>query len=840
MPAARLLQRVRERLDERGAPAAAESVELACDIVRLALRALGSVQGRAGELDPLVRAVSVRTGLPRAVVELVVDTAQAPELRSGSDAHALRAFGGRFGEDVAAALRAEDAEDVDLEAFGRRHGPSEALLLLDVLFACASTDGQVEPREVGRLQEAARQLGVDEVLVTALLQKHDPRHARGERGVPLRGERLLIGRSTGADVVLADPQVAPRHAELVRVGDGWRVVDLASGRPTVVNGVAVGSAPLGADTVLRIGPYTLRRVDDEIRVFGERTFSALSVRGLTRRIGGTLLLDDVRFTVFTGEVVALVGPSGSGKTTLLSAINGLAPADDGEVLFDGRSFHDLLAADRSVVGSVPQDDLVLPELSVEESLWSSGRLRFPRDVRDAEVDREVERVLDELDIRHIRKSRIGDAVRRGISGGQRKRVNLGQELMSRSTRVLFLDEPTSGLDPRASQDIVRLVRQLADAGRIVFLVTHDLSPEIIALVDHLLVMAPGGRLAFFGPPEEACRHFGVATADGVFSRFGERPPAEWAERYRASEAWRRYVITREHLLGLEGVARRPAGASVPPRRSALLQLRTLVARTARVKARDRTGLFVLAAQPPILAAVMQVVFPAPTAPMLFMLSLSCMWFGMSAAVRELIADRVVWHREHRIGVGVGAYVGAKVLVLGGIVAVQAAFLATAAYFGVGMAEYGFAWAALAGVSVLVAFLGLSVGLFTSAIWGSSEAAVGTLPLLLIPQITFSGIMVSLRDMGPLAKGVTWVTFQRYAFDAILKTGDEVANSTYTKGEFEAQAVGGTLWKLGLRETASVEDVGLSLPVLAGVMGGASALLLAATLWRVARRAKRLD
>ena len=176
--------------------------------------------------------------------------------------------------------------------------------------------------------------------------------------------------------------------------------------------------------------------------------------------------------------------------------------------------------DKSLVEFVPQDDLVNPELTVEESLTCSGRLRMGNRVSKQVLENEVNRVLTELDIHHIRKSRIGDALRRGISGGQRKRVNLGQELMTRSTRILFLDEPMSGLDPRASQDIMSLTRQLADSGRIVFLVTHDLTPQVMAQVDHLLVLAPGGRLAHFGPPAEACRWFGVATPDAIFNRFG--------------------------------------------------------------------------------------------------------------------------------------------------------------------------------------------------------------------------------------------------------------------------------------------------------------------------------
>ena len=160
-----------------------------------------------------------------------------------------------------------------------------------------------------------------------------------------------------------------------------------------------------------------------------RRLSMLSINHLKRSIGSIALLQDISFRVFSGEVIALVGPSGAGKTTLLNAINATAPADSGEVLLDGKDFHRLLQADRSLIGVVPQDDLVLPELTVEESLYYSGVCVFLWTSAREQIQKEVQRVLEELDIVHIRNQRIGDAINRGISGGQRKRVNLGQELI---------------------------------------------------------------------------------------------------------------------------------------------------------------------------------------------------------------------------------------------------------------------------------------------------------------------------------------------------------------------------------------------------------------------------
>ena len=255
---------------------------------------------------------------------------------------------------------------------------------------------------------------------------------------------------------------------------------------------------------------------------------------------------------------------------------------------------------------MPQDDLVLPELTVEEALYYSGRLRLSADSTEEEIQRQVERVLQELDIMHIRSSRIGDALKRGISGGQRKRVNLGQELLSQNTKILFLDEPTSGLDPRASQEIVKLVRGLADRGRIVFLVTHDLTDGIINQVDNLLAMVKGGKIAFFGKKNDALEFFQVPTTDKIFQQFGE-DQAKWASQFKTRTD---YNIRQ---LAIDNCEVSESEPPIPPRNVGRLatfkrQFTTLIERYFKVKLRDSTGMAVLALQPPFLAAVIWIVF----------------------------------------------------------------------------------------------------------------------------------------------------------------------------------------------------------------------------------------
>ena len=191
----------------------------------------------------------------------------------------------------------------------------------------------------------------------------------------------------------------------------------------------------------------MRRHGERLHIRALDVPSVLSARSLSRsRPGGARLLDSVSFTAFTGEVVAIVGPSGAGKTTLLQALSGDDRTAEGDLRFDGQDFHALLQADPSLVGIVPQDDVLHGELSVRESLDHAARLRLPASVSDAQRDEAVARVLEQLGLEDLGDHRVGSAARRGVSGGQRKRVNLGHALVSPSTRVLFLDEPTSGLD----------------------------------------------------------------------------------------------------------------------------------------------------------------------------------------------------------------------------------------------------------------------------------------------------------------------------------------------------------------------------------------------------------
>lgn len=838
MLSAQLEDRFKAALGAVGVQGREESVRFGVDFARLLARIVPDHVTKDAR-TVMAASVAARCQLQPTEIELLLDLCLAPEVRASIEDHELRAFGARFGRAEEEALRVSIAEEMDLPSFVERYGSEAALLLLDSLFAVCAVDGVIDPQEISRLTRAASALGIDEMLVGALFRKHDVRHAAGQFTFELSSDRYIIGRGDVAEIRLPDPQVAVRHAELVRTGDEWRIVDLHSGRPTLLNGSPVQSAPFRAGEQLRVGPYTLRLDASQriLNVFGAESFSALSVRRLSRKIGDVTLLDDVSFTVFSGEVVAVVGPSGAGKTTLINAIAGIAPADKGLVLLDGENFHALLANDRSMVGMVPQDDVVHPELTVEESLYYSGRLRFRSDVGKEEIQVAVDRVLKELDIEHIRHSRIGDAVKRGVSGGQRKRVNLGQELLTRSTQILFLDEPTSGLDPQTAQGIVGLIRQLADDGRMVFLVTHDVSPSVMSMVDHLLVLAPGGRVAWFGPPGEGAAWFGADSPDGIFARLPDFPPVKWKEKYKEGTAFRKYVRTRQHTLGIDTDEDESGEVEVAGSFSAWLHYITLVRRYARVKARDVTGTAVLVAQAPILAGAIWVVFPEPDAATMYMMAFASLWFGASSSIRELISDRTVWRRESRVGVGIYPYILSKITVLGGLVAFQCSALSALVFLMLGMGGYGFSLLELAGVMSLTGLSGVAMGLAMSSLFNSSEAAVGTLPLTLIPQLAFGGLIVKVKEMSALAVFASQWMVTRYAFEAAIKTGEELSRPGSYGNKRENLRITGVLYDLGFRSSGA-EDMGIPMLELTAILTLFSITFFGVAAWMTLRSTQK--
>ena len=264
--------------------------------------------------------------------------------------------------------------------------------------------------------------------------------------------------------------------------------------------------------------------------------AALSARGLTvtvkhRGVVKTLL-DDVSFDVPDQALVAVIGPSGSGKSTLLRALTGSRPADSGEVRYAGRELCAEYSLLRHRIGLVPQDDVLHAQLTVKAALRYAADLRFPQGTTAEQRERRIDEVLTDLRLTEFEGNKVAT-----LSGGQRKRVSVALELLTKPS-VLFLDEPTSGLDPGMDRDVMRMLRCLTDEGRTVLVVTHSVAE--LQACDLLLVMAPGGGVAYYGPPQEALAFFECETWADVFHAFSCRRGYDWAGAYRSSAYHAKY------------------------------------------------------------------------------------------------------------------------------------------------------------------------------------------------------------------------------------------------------------------------------------------------------------
>lgn len=252
---------------------------------------------------------------------------------------------------------------------------------------------------------------------------------------------------------------------------------------------------------------------------------AVEARKVSVSAGFKTILSSISFRARPGQLTAILGPSGAGKSTLFRALNGSQPPDGGQVLYGGEELYAAYDTYRTRIGYVPQDDILHDALTAREVLYYAGRLRMPEQTTEEEVERRVAEVLEQVEL----TDRAGVRVRR-LSGGQRKRVNLGVELMT-SPSVLFLDEPTSGLDPALEEKMMELFRKLARQGRTVFVTTHV--TENLDMVDRVLLLC-AGRLTFVGKPKAALGFFGVEHFSDIYAKLTGMGADHWARQFSAS------------------------------------------------------------------------------------------------------------------------------------------------------------------------------------------------------------------------------------------------------------------------------------------------------------------
>ncbi|MGW0907590.1 FHA domain-containing protein [Streptomyces sp. NPDC002853] len=589
------------------------------------------------------------------------------------------------------------------------------------------------------------------------------------------GRKMRIGRALENELVVSDLQVSRHHAEFTATPDGrFEIHDLGSHNGTYINGQPVaksGTALIGPNDIVSVGHSTFRLVGDRLEEFVDTGEISFSARHLTVTVdGGKDILKDVSFGVPEKSLIAVIGPSGSGKSTLLKALTGYRPANKGDVLYDNRNLYKQFAELRQRIGLVPQDDILHKELTVKKALKYAAKLRFPSDTSEQEREQRIDEVLRELKLDIHKEKKVTS-----LSGGQRKRVSVALELLTKPS-LIFLDEPTSGLDPGMDRDVMQLLRGLADDGRTVLVVTHSVAE--LAICDKLLVMAPGGSVAYFGPPEEALNFFGYQTWADVFSAFENYRDYDWAGRWKGSQHYQMYAADID-AVAAQSVHMPPAQAIKPPKPQGWgSQLWTLIRRYTSVIASDKGFLGLMVILPAVLGIV-SVVIPAefglgpPKPPVKFngdagtimlILAVGMCFSGAANSVRELIKERVIYERERATGLSRSAYLMSKVIVLGVITALQGVIICGIGFATRDLPEEGLIFPPAVEICLVIIALGFTSMMFGLVISSLVKTAEKTMPLLVmfaIVQVVFTGVLFQVYG-SPGLEQFAWLMPSRWA------------------------------------------------------------------------------
>ena len=591
-----------------------------------------------------------------------------------------------------------------------------------------------------------------------------PREGGGEtvvRALQLPpGEKLLIGRDPRtADIPIDHPQVSRRHCLVARVEGGFEVRDLGSKNGTFVNGRRIYTMLVKAGDVLGVGPMRFEiPAAGVLRQVEERGGIQLDCRGLAFTLPRKTILRPTNLTIRRGEFAGILGTSGSGKTVLLTRLCGANPYDEGCVWMNGVELADNFEWLRMQIGYVPQKDIIHTELGVGDILRYTAKLRSEPDVSDDMIDDYVAKALAIVGM----PDKTGDRFST-LSGGQQKKINVAVELVN-NPNIFFLDEPTASVDPAQERGFMELFREYAHGhGKTVAMVTHV--TENVRLMDKIAVMAPGGDLAFFGAPEESLEHFGVADYVEIYEKLKETPPVgeTWTSRYRRSGFGSKYRYGDEPITPVCASGRERKdnnGAPLLSRiRSWFLQIGLLTARYVRIILGDKKNLGILAIQAPVVAGLAALIFwgtnsleaaflPVRTLlqdNVLFLVTLASLWFGTNNAAREIVKELSVYKRERMVFLRLGPYIFSKVIVLAALCLIQCAVMLAILkplldYGSPPQLLFGANVISLLGVIWATSLAGVAVGLFISAAVKTENMAVSLVPLILIPQIVFSGVL----------------------------------------------------------------------------------------------------
>ncbi|MEM7553977.1 MAG: ATP-binding cassette domain-containing protein [Cyanobacteria bacterium P01_A01_bin.84] len=635
---------------------------------------------------------------------------------------------------------------------------------------------------------------------------------------------IQLGRFPSSDnyssMKLDAPTVSRLHATIYPDTRDSHIIQDLSTNGTFIDGQRISKrTQLKDGNKIQIGPFSLLYRRDSLELLNNGSQIRLDVDRLQRKVtvkggGEKIILNDVSLVIKSGQLVALVGGSGAGKSTLMKSLLGIAPVSSGKVYINGDDLRQNWGIYRSQIGYVPQDDIIHADLRVEEVLSYACKLRLPP---DTDVKQVVTRTLEEIKLTHVRTNFIRD-----LSGGQRKRVSIGVELLA-DPKLFFLDEPTSGLDPGLDKEMMRLLRELADQGRTVVLVTH--ATANIEVCDRITFMGRGGKLCYFGPPKQALPFFEMPSSDlkyfsDIYIKLDQGGSPEevnnivdnWSRRYYQSSYFQQYV-NNQLKGGQESSIKRDD--KVYTGISPLKQLILLSQRYLQLVLREQASLIFSLLSGPIAIALTAWILRDETPlrrlnplelnqnplalKLLFIFSCIGIWVGLSSSVREIVKESAIYARERLINLGLLPYLGSKVLIRSGLVFLQTILICIAVLIGFKSPNQGLIpWFLGLGITTFLTLLAsVSLSLMISASVKKENAANSILPLIMIPQIILSGVLFELEG---ISEKFGWFTISRWSMGAYGSIADvnKMIPSQAAEALVKASDVYETTWKnLGL-------------------------------------------
>ncbi len=483
-------------------------------------------------------------------------------------------------------------------------------------------------------------------------------------------------------------------------------------------------------------------------------------------------MHDLSFTLHNGELLAIMGGSGTGKSTLLSLLNGSLIPQEGSITINGHDISEPAA--KALIGFVPQDDLLIEELTVYQNLWFTAKLCF-EGMADAEIDRRVMKTLKDLGLDAAKDLKVGSAINKYISGGQRKRLNIALELI-REPAVLFLDEPTSGLSSADTEKVINLLKEQTFKGKLIVVNIHQPSSDVYKLFDRLWLLDRGGYPVFDGNPIDAITYFkeaacyadaetsacptcGNVNPEIVLNIIDEKALNSSGElsdeRKMTPQEWHELYLKKRKPLPQPKVSNVPPSDQKKP--GPLKQLAIFLRRNFRTKITNLQYLLITLLEAPLLALVCAMLtrYAPPEGysvmdnknlvSYFFMSVIVATFIGMSGSAEEIIKDRALLKREKFLHLSYHSYIWSKIIFMAIVSLLQTFLFIIVGNTIMGLHDlFGVWWLIL----FATAFLANLTGLLLSQCLSSVVAIYISIPMLLIPQILLCGLVVSFSDLTP--------------------------------------------------------------------------------------------